>query len=168
MSASGVHERFMAAALDQAAMAARQGDFPVGCVLVCNQQVAAAGFRRNSTGNPNEIDHAEIIALREYLDSQGADPGRTTLYSTMEPCLMCFSTLILSGIRTIVYGYEDVMGGGTRLRLADLPPLYADMEVTVIPHIMRKQCLQMFKDFFSDKKNDYWRDSLLARYTLQQ
>ena len=46
---------------------------------------------------------------------------------------MCFSTLILSGIRTIVYGYEDVMGGGTRLNLDELPPLYADMKVTVVP-----------------------------------
>lgn len=168
MSTPHVDERFMAAALDQAAIAARQGDFPVGCVLVCNQQVVATGFRRNSTGNSNEIDHAEIIALRELIGRQAADPGKTILYSTMEPCLMCFSTLILSGIRTIVYGYEDVMGGGTGLKLTDLPPLYAGMEVTVVSHILRRQCLQMFKDFFSDRKNDYWRDSLLARYTMRQ
>ncbi len=168
MNSGHEHERFMTAALDQAARAASNGDFPVGCVLVCNQQVAATGFRRNSTTTPNEIDHAEIIALRKLLSRQSADPGKTTLYSTMEPCLMCFSTLILSGIRTIVYGYEDVMGGGTRLNLADLPPLYADMKVTVIPSVRRQQCLQLFKDFFGDKENDYWKDSLLAQYTLRQ
>ncbi len=168
MSTGQEHERFMTAALEQAARAASNGDFPVGCVLVCNRQVAATGFRRNSTGTPNELDHAEIIALRSLLGQQSADPGRTTLYSTMEPCLMCFSTLILSGIRTIVYGYEDVMGGGTRLNLAELPPLYADMKVTVVPAVMRQQCLRMFKDFFSDSRNDYWKGSLLAQYTLQQ
>ena len=168
MSPEHEHERFMAAALIQAARAAEAGEFPVGCVLVCDRQVAAAGFRRNSTTNANEIDHAEIIALRELLDHKTADPSHTTLYSTMEPCLMCFSTLILSGIRTIVYGYEDVMGGATRLSLDDLPPLYAEMKVAVVPHVMRQQCLQLFKDFFIDSENVYWKDSLLARYTLRQ
>jgi tRNA(adenine34) deaminase len=168
MSPEHEHEHFMAAALAQAARAAEAGEFPVGCVLVCDRQVVAAGYRRNSITNPNEIDHAEINALRELLDQKTADPCKTTLYSTMEPCLMCFSTLILSGIRTIVYGYEDAMGGGTGLKLADLPPLYADMKVTVVPHVMRQECLQLFKDFFSDGENVYWKDSLLARYTLRQ
>ena len=81
---------------------------------------------------------------------------------------MCFSTLILSGVRTIVYGYEDAMGGGTKVMLTDLPPLYADMNVKVVPNILRDQCLMLFKRFFSDTQNEYWKDSLLAQYTLEQ
>ena len=169
MSAVQEHELFMTAALGESAKAARAGDFPVGCVLVLNKQIVATGFRRNSTINGNEIDHAEIVALRELISVQNsADLSEVILYSTMEPCLMCFSTLILNGIRTIVYGYEDAMGGGTQLKLDELPPLYADMKVTVIPHILRNQCLHLFKEFFSDNENVYWKDSLLARYTLQQ
>ena len=169
MSAVQEHELFMTAALGEAAKALRAGDFPVGCVVVLNKQIVATGFRRNSTINGNEIDHAEIVALRELINVQNsADLSEVILYSTMEPCLMCFSTLILSGVRTIFYGYEDVMGGGTQLKLDELPPLYADMKVTVIPHILRNQCLHLFKEFFSDNENVYWKDSLLARYTLQQ
>jgi tRNA(adenine34) deaminase len=169
MSAVQEHELFMAAALGEAAKAARAGDFPVGCVLVLNKQIVATGFRRNSTINGNEIDHAEIVALRELISVQNsADLSEVILYSTMEPCLMCFSTLILNGVRTIVYGYEDAMGGGTQVKLVELPPLYTDMKVTVIPHILRNQCLHLFKEFFSDNENVYWKDSLLARYTLQQ
>ena len=169
MTAEQEHELFMAAALEEAAKAARAGEFPVGCVLVLNKQIAATGFRRNSTTNGNELDHAEIVALRQFITAQNAaELSEVVLYSTMEPCLMCFSTLILSGVRTIVYGYEDAMGGGTQLRLEELPPLYADMKVTVVPHILRNQCLRLFKDFFSDNDNIYWKDSLLAQYTLQQ
>jgi len=169
MSSGQEHERFMAAALDEAGKANRSGEFPVGCVLVRRAQIVARGFRKNSTTNHNEIDHAEIAALRDLIRRRGeSDLSEVILYSTMEPCLMCFSTLILSGVRTIVYGYEDAMGGGTRLKLNELPPLYADMKVTVIPHVLRERCLELFKVFFNDHENLYWKDSYLAQYTLQQ
>ena len=84
----------------------------------------------------------------------------------MEPCLMCFSALILNGIRNIVYGYEDVMGGGSSLDLSSLPPLYRAMQVNVISGVCRQESLKLFKLFFLDEKNHYWRDSLLARYTI--
>ena len=169
VSSSSEHEQYMRLALVQAAEAARNGEFPVGCVLVYENRVVATGARRNSVNNPNEIDHAEIVALRALIHrGDDCDFSRVALYSTMEPCLMCFSTLILSGVRTIVYGYEDAMGGGTGLKLSDLPPLYADMDVSIIPHILRDECLTLFKEFFSANDNVYWKDSLLARYTLQQ
>ena len=81
---------------------------------------------------------------------------------------MCFSTLILNGIRTIVYAYEDVMGGGTNVPLRDMNPLYAAMEITVIPNVLRRKSLGLFTTFFSSPDNLYWRDSLLANYTLTQ
>lgn len=163
------HERFMAAALEEATHAYRVGEFPVGCVLVYQDRVVARGSRKNSRGDRNELDHAEIVVLRDLVEGKSIpDLSRVVLYSTMEPCLMCYSTLILSGIRTIVYGFEDAMGGGTGLKLNELPPLYAAMDVTIVSRVMRDQCLTLFKAFFSEKENDYWQDSLLAQYTLQQ
>ncbi len=81
---------------------------------------------------------------------------------------MCFSTMILSGIRNFVYGYEDVMGGGTNLPLYRLRPLYADMEVSIVSHILRTESLEMFRAFFANPENQYWKKSLLANYTLSQ
>ena len=81
---------------------------------------------------------------------------------------MCFSTLILNNVTTIVYAYEDVMGGGTGLSLDKLKPLYATMDIRIIPDILRAESLQLFKTFFNDEKNNYIRDSLLAQYTLRQ
>ncbi len=163
------HEGFMLQALVQAEQALEAGDFPVGCVIVDQHRVVAAGRRINSTGRPNEVDHAEILALRSFLEKgTGTDPAQLTVYSTMEPCLMCFATLILNGIRTIVYAYEDAMGGGTNVPLQDMNPLYRQMKIAVIPHILRRESHALFVRFFGRPENSYWRNSLLAEYTLAE
>ncbi len=162
-----MHEIYMSEAISEARCAYDAGDFPVGCVIVDRNGVVCRGRRINSIGN--EIDHAEIVALRELYASHGDRIGdELTVYSTMEPCLMCFSTLILNNIHTIVYGFEDVMGGGTNLKINDLRPLYSSKDIQIIPHIKRDECLQLFKMFFKDDKEGYWQDSLLAQYTLSQ
>jgi len=111
------HEYFMGLALVEARAALLAGEFPVGCVIVGDDKVLAAGRRSHSQGpQSNELDHAEIIALREVAARRpGADLSAVTVYSTMEPCLMCFATLLLNGARNLVYAFEDVMGGGTNL-----------------------------------------------------
>ena len=163
------HEKFMRLALAEAEAAHQLGEFPVGCVLVHNEAVIASGRRVHSCGQVNEMDHAEMLALRSFLDMEPAiAPQEVILYATMEPCLMCFSSLILNGIRKIIYAYEDVMGGGTNLPLQTLTPLYTAMEIEVVPGVLRQQSLALFQQFFRNPANPYWRGSLLATYTLQQ
>jgi tRNA(adenine34) deaminase len=166
------HEQNMQLALSQAKEALLQGEFPVGTVFVHQDRVVASGQRAHTRGVEaavNEIDHAEILALRDFLSEETEiAAGELVVYCTMEPCLMCYSTMILNGIRNIVYGYEDVMGGGTNLPLDTLNPLYTEMEVLVTPHVLREQSLALFQKFFSNPDNLYWKDSLLANYTLKQ
>lgn len=161
---------FMTAALVEAEQALASGEFPVGCVLVHEGEIVARGRRINSQGPAtNELDHAEIVALRELFATRPElDRSRITAYSTMEPCLMCFSTLLLNNIRTVVYGYEDIMGGGTNLPLAQLLPLYQTMQPTITPHVLRQESVALFKRFFADPQQAYWQGSLLADYTLRQ
>ena len=164
------HEHFMQLALKQAQKALEAGEFPVGCLLVSDGEIVAAGKRTHSRNQEaNELDHAEITALRELLEKKpGIDLSTITCYSTMEPCLMCYATLLLNGVRHIVYAYEDAMGGGTSIDLTTLTPLYQDMEVSITPYVLRRESLDLFKDFFTNPQNDYWHDSYLARYTLEQ
>lgn len=165
----GEHERFMRLALAEAEAALAQGEFPVGCVLVHKGAVIASGKRAHSSGRVNEMDHAEMLALRSFLDAELAIvPDVLTIYCTMEPCLMCYSTLILNGIRKIIYAYEDVMGGGTNLPLTELNILYAAMDVQIVPSVLRQESLALFQQFFSNPDNPYWKGSLLANYTLEQ
>jgi tRNA(adenine34) deaminase len=80
---------------------------------------------------------------------------------------MCYGAILLSGIREIVYAFEDVMGGATGCDLARLPPVYR-RRITLIPNVLREKSISLLKTYFSDPKNRYWEDSLLAGYTLNQ
>ncbi len=163
------HLKYMQEALTEAHKALDKGEFPVGCVIARHEEIVARAHRTNSRNHANELDHAEVTALRALLQSsESADDSPLTVYSTMEPCLMCFASLILNNVRTIVYAYEDAMGGGTGLDLSSLPPLYQEMEITIIPHVLRTESLALFKEFFSNPDTNYWPDSLLSQYTLNQ
>ena len=162
------HERWMRAALDEARQALAAGEFPVGCLMVVGDRIVARGRRRNSAeGSRNEIDHAEVLTLRQLIaDQPGLDLSTVTVYSTLEPCLMCYATMLLSGIRTFVWAYEDVMGGGANLPLYMLNTLYAQMRVHLLDRVLREESLRLFQEFF--RTGAYWQDSLLARYTMAQ
>lgn len=164
------HEHFMLQALEEAQQALRSKEFPVGCVLVHDNRIVARGRRIHSgSSGRNELDHAEIVALRHLITTHpDINPEHITAYCTMEPCLMCYAALLLSRIGTIVYAYEDVMGGGTGLRLAGMPPLYREAKIEIISHVLRQESLQLFRQFFQDPANNYWQGSYLAEYTVSQ
>ncbi len=105
------YEHFMGKALDQAKKALSAGEFPVGCVMVHQDKIMATGSRKGTVGDfPNEVEHAEMIALKRLIDLKvNTDKNRIVLFTTLEPCLMCLGALILSGISEIVYAYEDVV-----------------------------------------------------------
>ena len=164
------YEFFMSKALEEARQALSMGEFPVGCVIVYKDRVLVTGARYHSRpDNQNELDHAEMLALRRLVDlDEKIDREKVTLFSTLEPCLMCYAALILNGIRQIVYAYEDVMGGGTNIDLESLNPFYKNMKITVIPHVLRQDSLMLVKKFFSDPQRDYLKGTLLAQYTMEQ
>jgi tRNA(adenine34) deaminase len=164
------HNKYMAQALDLARSALADGEFPVGCILVARGRVVAAGRRQGTRqAVPSELDHAEMIALRQWERSgKAGNGGPVALYSTLEPCLMCYGASLISGITSVVYAYEDAMGGGCGCNRDRLPTLYRDSTIEILSGIGRVESLALFKAFFKDPNVGYWRDSHLARYTLGQ
>jgi tRNA(adenine34) deaminase len=162
------HEFFMRQALQEAQKALLSNEFPVGCVVVRDDRIIATGSRMNTAGREaNELDHAEMVALRK-LDAAERDVSGLTVYTTMEPCLMCFGAILINRIGRIVYAYEDVMGGGTACTLTGMPAIYKNSNMSMISNVLRQESLDLFKAFFKDPQNTYWRGSLLAEYTLSQ
>ncbi len=164
------HIGHMRQALDLARQALDRDEFPVGCVVVHKGRVIAHGTRINTRQVvPSELDHAEMIALRR-LEALGDPMNRQqiSVYVTLEPCLMCFGALLISGIGTLVHAYEDAMGGGTTCDRSMLPTLYRDNPLDIVSGICRAESLALFQRYFRRPHIDYWRDSLLARYTLAQ
>ena len=164
------YEYFMGKALDLAKKTLSEGEFPVGCVIVCQNKIIVTGARKGTIGNfPDEIDHAEMIALKRLSDlNMDLSENKIALVTTLEPCLMCFGAAMLSNINEIVYAYEDVMGGGMSCDVSRMASLYKQRQITVVPNILRKESLKLFKAFFQNPSNVYWRGSLLAEYTLKQ
>lgn len=166
------HEFFMELAIQQAEAAFENGEFPVGCVIVQEEKVIATGARQGTCPGKdffNEIDHAEIRALKS-LEACAREfrPEKARLYCTMEPCLMCLGAIILSGIKKIIFAYEDPMGGGTGCDLAAMTPLYRDSEIEIISGVLREKSLDLFYNFFNKETNLYWKHSFLEAYTLEQ
>ena len=164
------YKYFMKKALEEAQAALAAGEFPVGCVMVYDNQILASGGRKGTTGNtPNEVDHAEMTALRRLirLDAK-IDLREVTVFSTLEPCLMCFGALMISGVGALVFAYEDAMGGGTKCDTASMPPLYRANQMAIESGILRNESITLLKTFFSEPKNTYLRNSFLATYTLRQ
>lgn len=164
------HEHFMQQAVAQAARALDAGQFPVGCVMAYQSDILVTGARsRSGPERQNELDHAEMTALRRLVDlDPPVDRKKVVVYSTLEPCLMCYSALIVNGIRKIAYAYEDVFGGGTDVDLSALRPCYRDLAIEVVPGVLRHESLALFKRFFSDPNNGYLKNTPLAEHALAE
>jgi tRNA(adenine34) deaminase len=162
----------MGLALEKADRAFLNGEFPVGCVVVLDKRVIADSSRQGTAGvrkNFSEIDHAEIICLKNIEKANiDIDLSKAVLFCTMEPCLMCLGAIILSGIKKIVYAYEDPMGGATSCDLTKLSILYKNSDIKIISNVMREKSLNLFYKFFKKESNRYWKNSLLEIYTVKQ
>ncbi len=163
------YEYFMGEVLILAEKALSKGEFPVGCVMVYENKVLVSGSRIHSKGTIiNETDHAEIIALRKLAHKKNIEKSKVSIFCNLEPCLMCYGALIISGIGEIVYAYEDVMGGGTSCDLSMLTPLYKNTKISLIPNILRGESLKLFKAYFLNSETSYLQNTLLERFTLSQ
>lgn len=95
----------MKLALEQAELALRSGEVPVGCVFVSEHGVTAAGYNKTNKGC-NGTYHAEMVALEDMLVVQGLSPltvSNCELYVTCEPCIMCAAALGRLGIKKSLF-----------------------------------------------------------------
>ena len=98
---------YMDAALELAREAARDGEVPVGCVIVCEGKIVGRGRNRRET-EKTALGHAEIEAIAEACKTLGGwRLWQCTLYVTLEPCPMCAGAIINARIPRVVYGASD-------------------------------------------------------------
>lgn len=150
MPAGEDDSRWMGLALREARKAARQGEVPIGAVIVHDGSVIGRGYnRRESRRDPSA--HAEMIAIRQA--ARKLDNWRlsgATLYVTLEPCLMCMGAIILSRIDRVVFGCYDPKGGaaGSLYDLSNDTRLNHSIEIT--SRVCENECSTILKDFFAD------------------
>ena len=111
--ASKIQQPFLQRAIELALEAEREGNLPVGAVITLSNKVIAEG--RNRIWNPNfdGTRHAEIEALQAVPKALWSQPKEMTLYTTLEPCLMCTGAILLHHIGTVIFGAKDTIGGAS-------------------------------------------------------
>ncbi len=152
-----MENKFMKIALEEAVIAARDGEMPVGAVIVKDGKVIATGHNlRNVSHDPTL--HAEIVAIRKAAellsDWRLSD---CDLYVTLEPCVMCSGAIINSRMRSVYFGAYDAEYGAAGGRIDLFSKSYFGSTTKVYGGIMEDECATMLKDFFASlresKKN---------------
>jgi tRNA(adenine34) deaminase len=145
-------EEFMKEALELAREAERAGEVPVGAVVVRDGEVIGRG--RNAPVELHDPSaHAEMVALREAsLRIGNYRVENSTLYSTLEPCVMCAGLLVAARVRRLVFGARDLRFGGVRskFRIADSELL--NHRVEIVEGVMGAECAELLQRFFSSRR----------------
>ena len=147
------HESFMRIALKEARSALHVGEVPIGAAVVLGQQVLATGFNQPiHTQDP--CAHAEVIALRAAARAIGNYRlTGTTLYVTLEPCLMCVGALVLARVGTLVYGAAEPKFGAIQ-SLMKIESLALTHRFEVVPGVLEADCRQLVIDFFKFRRQE--------------
>jgi tRNA(adenine34) deaminase len=148
---TSAQESFMRLALEEAQKALRKGEVPIGAVVTRQDAVVGRGFNQPiSAGDPTA--HAEIVALRAA--AQGLGNYRltgTTLYVTVEPCLMCVGALLNARVDRVVYGTPEPKFGAVR-SLLDVGALAVNHRFEAVSGVLEDECRNMLVDFFRDRR----------------
>nr|WP_149454225.1 tRNA adenosine(34) deaminase TadA [Pasteuria penetrans] len=145
-----LHHHFMRLALQEADEAARQGEIPVGAVVVQNERNLLARGHNQREKAQDPLAHAEMIVIRQA--SQRLQSWRlldTTLYVTLEPCPMCAGAILQARMGRLVYGTRDPKAGcaGTLYNL--LVDTRFNHQTQVTGGILADSCAQRLRDFFA-------------------
>jgi tRNA(adenine34) deaminase len=138
-------------ALEEARRGAGSGEVPVGAVLVLDGRVVGTGFNR-PVGSRDPTAHAEIVALRAA--AAGIGNYRLTgssLYVTVEPCLMCVGAIVHARVQTVVYGVADPKGGAVR-SLLDPRSLPLNHRFEVVEGVRAEECRSLLQEFFRSRR----------------
>jgi tRNA(Arg) A34 adenosine deaminase TadA len=145
------HKRFMGLALEQARRGLAAGEVPIGAVVVAGGAVAGEGFNR-PVGAADPTAHAEIVALRAAASAlRNYRLPDTTLYVTLEPCLMCVGALINARVATVVYGAAEPKWGAIE-SIVKVGTLAVNHRFAVVAGVLEAECRGLVVDFFRGKR----------------
>ena len=143
---------WMRRAIQLAETAARQGEVPVGALVVLNDQVIGEGFNQSIT-LPDPTAHAEVVALRAAAQTVGNYRLLgARLYVTLEPCMMCAGAMVHARVQQLIYGATDPKAGAvsTKFSMFDLP--FLNHRVAHEGGVLAEVCGSMLSQFFADRR----------------
>ena len=146
-------EKWMQIAIEEAKLAMRENEIPVGSILVKNEIIIAQAHNQSILNNDSTA-HAEIQVLRKAGKQQeNYRLVGSTLYVTLEPCAMCFGAMIHARIERIVFGASDPKTGvcGSCIDLNN--ESFFNHKIAITGGILDKECSDLLRLFFKSKRS---------------
>jgi len=163
MSFSNVDKKYMKLALQEAKLAYKSNDFPVGAVLVINGKLIGKARNYSHTKN-NWASHAESMLIKRHAtkiktyfndcEKKGVTP-KIELYTTLDPCLMCLGTCVVNRITRIVVGCKDPAGGSSHLDPKTISNFYIKKWPKIEIGLFEKDCFKLV--YNQVKKHPNWK-----------
>ena len=147
------HDSFMQMAVDQAIAAGRMGEVPVGAVIVDAEGEVIARDHNRTIRSCDPSAHAEINVLRTAAQRRGNDRLlNTTLYVTIEPCVMCMGAVLHARVKALVFGASDPKWGaaGSLYHLGQ--DTRFNHQVEILKGICEDRCRSVIQAFFRERR----------------
>jgi tRNA(adenine34) deaminase len=149
------HVAHMEMALEEAALAAREDEVPIGAVIVSREKgiIGQAHNQRELLHDPTA--HAEMIAITQAAQALGSwRLENCILYVTLEPCPMCAGAIVLARLPMVIYGAADPKAGAceTLYRLLSDPRL--NHRSQLVSGVLAERCGAILSDFFAAKRRE--------------
>ena len=145
-------ERWMREAIAEAELAARAGDVPVGAVVVLDNAVIGRGHNQVEQSK-DPTAHAEILALGAAAGAIGDwRLDRCTLYSTLEPCTMCYAAMVHARVDNLFFGALDAKTGIFSTGAFEQIKNIFNHTITVKSGIMLEASSKLLQDFFQERR----------------
>jgi len=145
-------DAYIRLALEQARLALKMGEVPVGAVITRGEEILSTAYNCPITMKDPSA-HAEILAIRRAAEKTGNYRlVGTTLYVTLEPCIMCAAAILQARISRVVFGADDPKNGGivSLYRLFDDRRLNHKVDVT--GGVQKEICAKILSGFFKEKR----------------
>lgn len=147
-------EFFMLQALKEAQKSAKNGEVPVGAVIVSENKILSQAHNEVIARN-DPTAHAEIMAIRKVSKKRkNYRLSNCDLYVTLEPCPMCLGAMIQARIRRLIFGSYDPKGGAVE-SVMSFPFNQMNHRLEIKGGILAKECGRVLKDFFKEKRKKY-------------
>lgn len=138
-------EYFMELALEQAKIAYKKREIPIGCVIVKNGKVIAKAYNTREKSK-SAIAHAEILAIDKACKKvKNWRLEDSDIFVTVEPCLMCMGAILNARIKNVLYGAKNTSMTNVDI---DYSKSILNHKVNVVAGIKEEECASLLKSFF--------------------
>ena len=148
---NGIDEFFMKKALEQASLAEKNGDVPIGAVVVKDGEIISKGYNERVLCG-SATSHAEVLAIERACKKLGSwRLSGCTLYVTLEPCPMCAGAIINSRVDRVVFGTKDAKAGcfGSLINFNSYP---FNHKPELVCGVCADECADILSEFFEKRR----------------